>query len=58
MAIEVPASMNKFLQIRTLAFIDFALGLVSFVFEVRRLDIILKEKYYKTTLTFSGCTFS
>ena len=38
MAIEVPASLNKFLQIRPLAFIDFALGLVSFVFQVRNVN--------------------
>ena len=35
MAIEVPAFMKTFLRIRPLAFINLALGLVSFVFQVR-----------------------
>ena len=35
MAIEVPAFMKIFLRIRPLAFINLALGFVSFVFQVR-----------------------
>jgi hypothetical protein len=40
------------LQIRTLAFIDFALGLVSFAFQVRKVYLLLFKKIFESNFAF------
>jgi hypothetical protein len=53
MATEVPVSMNRLLLIRVLAFIDLALGFISFLFQVRRVvNFNLKDNFCQLILSW------